>query len=90
LLREALNDPYGVTTNVGKERLGKGLEKGVSASAVQGAAVDTRDAEYSTRCDLPPKITPELAGLIDAWAGLPEPVRCGILAMVEAAKGASR
>jgi len=30
---------------------------------------------------------PALADLIDAWADLPEPVRRGILAMVEAAKG---
>ena len=28
-----------------------------------------------------------LAALIDAWADLPEPVRRGILAMVDAAKG---
>lgn len=31
---------------------------------------------------------PELATLVDAWADLPDPVRRGILAMIEAAKGA--
>jgi hypothetical protein len=30
---------------------------------------------------------PALAALIDAWPDLPQPVRRGILAMVEAAKG---
>jgi len=30
---------------------------------------------------------PELVALIDAWPDLPEPVRRGILAMIEAAKG---
>jgi hypothetical protein len=44
-------------------------------------------AESGARPDLSPNIAPELAGLIDAWASLPEPVRRGILAMVEAAKG---
>jgi len=32
--------------------------------------------------------TPELLDLIDAWPELPEPVRAGVLAMVQAAKGA--
>jgi len=44
-------------------------------------------AESGALSDLSPNIAPELAGLIDAWSSLPEPVRRGILAMVEAAKG---
>jgi len=48
---------------------------------------DSGGAESGARPDLSPNIAPELAGLIDAWATLPEPVRRGILAMVEAAKG---
>jgi len=44
-------------------------------------------AESGARPALSPNITPELAGLIDAWTSLPEPVRRGILAMVAAAKG---
>ena len=36
-----------------------------------------------TRADLPP----ELAEIADAWPGLPEPVKAGILAMVRAAQG---
>lgn len=33
----------------------------------------------------PPKIDPNLGSLIDAWPSLPEPIRAGILAMVQAA-----
>ncbi|WP_372922185.1 hypothetical protein [Roseovarius sp.] len=44
-------------------------------------------AESGARPDLSPIVAPELAGLIDAWADLPEPVRRGILAMAEASKG---
>ena len=54
------------------------------------ACSDSGGAEYGARSDLSPNITPELAGPIDAWADLPEPVQRGILAMVEAAKGAAQ
>jgi hypothetical protein len=50
------------------------------------ACSDSGGAESGARPDLSPNITPELDGLIRAWASLPEPVRRGILAMVEAAK----
>jgi hypothetical protein len=46
---------------------------------------DLGGAEFGALPDLSPKITPELVGLIDAWDSLPEPVRRGVLAMVEAA-----
>jgi len=42
-------------------------------------------------CGAPPTLStitdPDLARVAKAWADLPEPVRRGILAMVEAAKG---
>ncbi len=44
-------------------------------------------AESGALPTLSPKTDPELFALIDAWADLSEPVRRGILAMVEAAKG---
>ena len=57
-------------------------------SCVRTANFEEGDAESGARPDLTPSITPELAGLIASWANLPEPVRLGILAMVEAAQSA--
>lgn len=51
---------------------------------------DSGGAESGAQPDLSPSIAPELADLIDAWASLSEPVRRGILAMVDAAKGVER
>jgi len=49
-------------------------------SEARAAPCAARDAQAQA-------IDPELAALIDGWADLPEPVRRGILAMVEATTG---
>ena len=51
------------------------------------APSETGGAESGAPAALTAISDPALAALIDAWADLPEPVRRGILAMVEAAKG---
>jgi hypothetical protein len=45
------------------------------------------DASFhpTSRADSQNEVEPELARLIDAWPTLPEPLRAGILAMVDAA-----
>lgn len=51
------------------------------------AKFDSGGAESAARPALSTPIAPELGDLIDAWSSLLEPVRRGILAMVDAAKG---
>jgi len=63
----------------GLERLTKTPEN--IAHSESGGAESGAPAAPKTASD------PALAALIDAWADLPEPVRRGILAMVDAAKG---
>ena len=48
---------------------------------------ETRAAPCAARDAAARPVASELAELIDAWADLPEPVRRGIMAMVEASKG---
>jgi len=59
----------------------------VAENAEKQADSETRAAPCAARDAQAHAIDPALANLIDAWADLSEPVRRGILAMVEAAKG---
>lgn len=52
-----------------------------TANSDQGGAECGAPPAFSTITD------PDLARVVKAWPDLPEPVRRGILAMVEAAKG---
>lgn len=76
----------GVINLKGLEMTGLGSEH-PSQIRRKSAKSDPDGAKSGARPDLSRNITPEMAGLIAAWASLPEPVRRGILAMVEAAKG---
>ena len=70
-------------------------ETGRSAALQEGGSVQsddlraTGDGRRSDKLDdkpddkLPP-LDPDLARVFEAWTGLPEPVKVGILAMVEA------
>jgi hypothetical protein len=52
----------------------------------RGDGEDLRQSA-SGACRKSPVFEPDLQVLIDAWPTLPEALRCGILAMVKAAKG---
>ena len=57
-----------------------------------GATGDGRRSDKldDKQSDKLPPLDPDLARAIEAWAGLPEAVRVGILAMVEASSAEQR
>ena len=67
----------------------EGLEnKGLTADG-QAAGPNTgpnRQPEPGFATGFAPVFPPDLAAVVDAWAGLPEPIRAGILALVNASK----
>ena len=73
----------GSRSSIGKGECQKTSEKrGVSRRG--GHVVDTAGPRRGVNCHQPAKIDSELATLIAAWTKLPEPIRGGIIAMVQA------
>jgi len=55
-----------------------------------GDCGSTANGRSSDKLDDKPRITdPDLARVIDAWPHLPEPVKAGIVAMIQAARDAT-
>ena len=68
---------------------GESNPRPVAENAGKQADSETRAAPCAAQDAQAHAIDPALAALIDAWTDLPEPVRRGILAMVEAARRGS-
>jgi hypothetical protein len=51
--------------------------------------IDSGDARWARSWARAAANDPELAKLIDAWADLPQAIRAGIIAMIDAARGDS-
>lgn len=66
---------------------GEGFEPAPKTSGKQGVADKSGAESGALDAEIEPK-DPELEAIIDAWLGLPELVKAGIVAMVRAAGGA--
>ena len=80
-----------------REEAPPGFEPGVevlqtSASRRASPSAGTGSPSINNLVALPlpyeaPNLPPDLAAVVDAWPNLPEPIRAGIVAMIQAASG---